>query len=456
MSSSPIANTALVSALMQFILTSVVIFFDPGSALQVAFALQVSAWFHVAHGVWQPFKSVDVRAYWLQHGSLFVTTFILVCGLLFKVAADNEAAADAVTAAASLASASTAAGETVSNVAASDVVIGLGTVVILVCAAWALAAVVVTGLEIRNRLHEFAVRNRADLKKRLRYPMRRSESSLLNTLYRKMGLRRGTEADRGADDGGGAPAARISVGDAAGKAIDGSSVRSLVAGGSAIATVVEEPPSASVAAHDDSDDDNDDDLLATSSSSDDDVRGATHSGARGGAVELSSMRRRTTAAVTAAFSARGSSRSVRGSPGNGTGGAEDAKVAAPSPFQVANPMFQGSGGGANSGSSGRTSRRDLGPAGTRASVVGSPAALASSAATRTPGDRRVSAAPAAAKTRPANSGRRGTQTARGGAPRARMSRSSVARHGGRARRPSRSPGAASAEASKGASSGVGL
>lgn len=64
----------------KLILTSLILlFFETGSALQVTFALLVSAFAHVAHALWRPY--VSRRAYLLQHGSLAVTTLTYVgCG----------------------------------------------------------------------------------------------------------------------------------------------------------------------------------------------------------------------------------------------------------------------------------------------------------------------------------------------------------------------------------------
>lgn len=69
----------------KLVLTSLVIFFDAGSALQVAFALLVSGWAHVAHAAYKPFAHNNVAAYYLQHASLGITTFLFCNGLLFKV-----------------------------------------------------------------------------------------------------------------------------------------------------------------------------------------------------------------------------------------------------------------------------------------------------------------------------------------------------------------------------------
>ena len=47
-------------------------------------AVLVSGWAHVLHAVYKPWGSGSVM-YALQHGSLFVTTFVFLMGLLFKV-----------------------------------------------------------------------------------------------------------------------------------------------------------------------------------------------------------------------------------------------------------------------------------------------------------------------------------------------------------------------------------
>lgn len=63
--------------LRKLVLTSLILlFFDQGSAIQVTFALLVSAFAHVAHSLWRPFT--NRRAYHLQHGSLTVTTLAYV------------------------------------------------------------------------------------------------------------------------------------------------------------------------------------------------------------------------------------------------------------------------------------------------------------------------------------------------------------------------------------------
>ena len=70
--------------LRNLLLTCIItMFLDTGSALQIAFALVVSAFAHVAHAVWKPF--VNRGSYLLQHGSLGVTTLVYALGLMFKM-----------------------------------------------------------------------------------------------------------------------------------------------------------------------------------------------------------------------------------------------------------------------------------------------------------------------------------------------------------------------------------
>jgi hypothetical protein len=69
--------------LRKLILTSIVLLFEAGSALQVTVAVLVSGWAHVLHAVFKPWGAGSVM-YALQHGSLFVTTFVFLMGLLFK------------------------------------------------------------------------------------------------------------------------------------------------------------------------------------------------------------------------------------------------------------------------------------------------------------------------------------------------------------------------------------
>jgi hypothetical protein len=57
---------------------------DEGSPLQVTLAVLVSGWAHVLHAMYKPWGAGSVL-YGLQHGSLFVTSFVFLMGLLFKV-----------------------------------------------------------------------------------------------------------------------------------------------------------------------------------------------------------------------------------------------------------------------------------------------------------------------------------------------------------------------------------
>jgi hypothetical protein len=52
--------------------------------LQVTLAVMVCGWAHVLHGVFQPWGAGSIT-YFVQHLSLFVTTFVFLMGLLFKV-----------------------------------------------------------------------------------------------------------------------------------------------------------------------------------------------------------------------------------------------------------------------------------------------------------------------------------------------------------------------------------
>ena len=51
---------------------------------QVTLAVLISGWAHVLHGMYKPWGT-GTAMYALQHGSLFVTSFIFLMGLLFKV-----------------------------------------------------------------------------------------------------------------------------------------------------------------------------------------------------------------------------------------------------------------------------------------------------------------------------------------------------------------------------------
>ena len=54
------------------------------SRLQVTLAVLVSGWAHVLHAMYKPWGR-GTSMYALQHGSLFVTSFVFLMGLLFKV-----------------------------------------------------------------------------------------------------------------------------------------------------------------------------------------------------------------------------------------------------------------------------------------------------------------------------------------------------------------------------------
>jgi hypothetical protein len=70
--------------LRKLLLSAVVVLIDEGSPLQVTLAVLVSGWAHVLHAVYKPWGAGSVL-YSLQHGSLFVTSFVFLMGLLFKV-----------------------------------------------------------------------------------------------------------------------------------------------------------------------------------------------------------------------------------------------------------------------------------------------------------------------------------------------------------------------------------
>ncbi len=70
--------------LRKLLLTAVVVVIDEGSPLQVTLAVLVSGWAHVLHAQYKPWGAGSVL-YRLQHGSLLVTSFVFLMGLLFKV-----------------------------------------------------------------------------------------------------------------------------------------------------------------------------------------------------------------------------------------------------------------------------------------------------------------------------------------------------------------------------------
>ena len=51
---------------------------------QVTLAVLVCSWAHVLHATFKPWGRGSAM-YMLQHGSLFVTSFVFLMGLLFKV-----------------------------------------------------------------------------------------------------------------------------------------------------------------------------------------------------------------------------------------------------------------------------------------------------------------------------------------------------------------------------------
>jgi hypothetical protein len=70
--------------LRKLLLSAVVVLIDEGSPLQVTLAVLVSGWAHVLHAMYKPWGAGSVL-YSLQHGALFVTSFVFLMGLLFKV-----------------------------------------------------------------------------------------------------------------------------------------------------------------------------------------------------------------------------------------------------------------------------------------------------------------------------------------------------------------------------------
>jgi hypothetical protein len=70
--------------LRKLLLSAVVVLIDEGSPLQVTLAVLVSGWAHVLHAQYKPWGGGSVL-YRLQHGALFVTSFVFLMGLLFKV-----------------------------------------------------------------------------------------------------------------------------------------------------------------------------------------------------------------------------------------------------------------------------------------------------------------------------------------------------------------------------------
>jgi hypothetical protein len=68
----------------KLLLSAVIVLIDEGSPLQVTLAVLISGWAHVLHAVYKPWGAGSVL-YRLQHGALFVTSFVFLMGLLFKV-----------------------------------------------------------------------------------------------------------------------------------------------------------------------------------------------------------------------------------------------------------------------------------------------------------------------------------------------------------------------------------
>jgi hypothetical protein len=68
-------------------LTAIVVLMPTGIPLQVTTAVLISGWSHVAHALWKPWKDGGLASstYVLQHASLFVTSFVFLMGLMFKV-----------------------------------------------------------------------------------------------------------------------------------------------------------------------------------------------------------------------------------------------------------------------------------------------------------------------------------------------------------------------------------
>lgn len=68
--------------LRRLVLTAIVVLMEASSPVQVTIAVMVCGWSHVLHSVFKPWSSS--RTYYLQHASLFVTSFVFLMGLLFK------------------------------------------------------------------------------------------------------------------------------------------------------------------------------------------------------------------------------------------------------------------------------------------------------------------------------------------------------------------------------------
>ena len=61
----------------KLLLSAVVVLIESGSPLQVTLAVLISGWAHVLHAMYKPWGVGSVM-YALQHGSLFVTTFVFL------------------------------------------------------------------------------------------------------------------------------------------------------------------------------------------------------------------------------------------------------------------------------------------------------------------------------------------------------------------------------------------
>lgn len=122
----------VVELVRKLALTSLVLFFSAGSPFQICFALMLSAYAHVAHALYRPFA--DKSAYYLQHGSLAVTTLVYTAGLLFKVDGFGRGSAS-------------------SNGVDEDVVLNaIGALLVVACVGFLVMAAIVAALHVRQRL----------------------------------------------------------------------------------------------------------------------------------------------------------------------------------------------------------------------------------------------------------------------------------------------------------------
>lgn len=135
----------VVELLRKLTLTSLVLFFNAGSPFQITFALVVCTYAHVAHGMYRPF--VERSSYLLQHFSLGTTTFVFVMGLLFKVEGfGDDSAGDAD------ASDGSGSGALEPDDEQTDILEGLGALLVVVCVLFLLAAVGVGVSQMRKAL----------------------------------------------------------------------------------------------------------------------------------------------------------------------------------------------------------------------------------------------------------------------------------------------------------------